>query len=337
MLNSFSPLPLNTEPDASCTSPKNVEPLSIEVTTNPLSGSTEAVTAPLIIKFVSNASSVNALFGILNKFSPLPLNEEPLLRFTFPLTNNEPLNSVVTEPVPNTLKNPSFETEAVTEPVVIKFESNASSVNALFGILNKFSPLPLKAEPLLSCKLPLIKVEPLNSVVTEPVPNTLKNPSGETEADTEPVVIKLESSASCVRADAGMLNKFSPLPLNEEPLPMLTFPLTKVEPLMVVSPNTSNEPVTSTEPVNSCLSVESSPNLFEPEENIIEDEIISTINSLATILLSTIKSPVTLTSPVTSTSPLNDDDTFTKNPVFGEIDADAEPDNNLTVSGRLFN
>ncbi len=177
ILNKFSPLPLKNEPLLRNTEPVKVEPLSNEFTTKPVSGDTEAVTAPLIIKFVSKASSVNAERGMLNKFSPLPLKEEPLLRLTFPLTNNEPLNSVVTEPVPNTLKNPSVETEAVTEPVVIKLESNASSVNALFGILNKSSPLPLNEEPLLSCMLPLIKVEPLNSVVTEPVPNTLKNPS----------------------------------------------------------------------------------------------------------------------------------------------------------------
>ena len=81
----------------------------------------------------------------------------------------------------------------------------------------------------------------------------------------------------------------------------------------------------------------SSPKVFEPDENITDDEIISTISSLATILLSTIKSPVTLTSPFTSTSPSNDEDTFTKNPVFGAIDADAEPLLNNVVSGKLFN
>ena len=56
--------------------------------------------------------------------------------------------------------------------------------------------------------------------------------------------------------------------------------------------------------------------------------------------MSTIKSPVILTSPSISISPSNDDDTFTKNPVFGAIDADAEPDINLLAScdiGRLVN
>ena len=101
--------------------------------------------------------------------------------------------------------------------------------------------------------------------------------------------------------------------------PILKSPLNSAEPL------NSNEPVIPTEPVNSCKSPVVLPNLFEPEENMIEDEIISTIISLATILLSTYKSPVTLTSPSISISPSNDEDTFTKNPVFGAIDADAEP------------
>ena len=101
---------------------------------------------------------------------------------------------------------------------------------------------------------------------------------------------------------------------------------------IIASPLTSNEPVIDNEPVNSCKSVNVSPNLFEPDEKITEDDIISTNNSLATIRLLTYKSPVTLTSPFTSTSPSNDDDTFTKNPVWGEIDADAEPDINNFAS-----
>ena len=65
--------------------------------------------------------------------------------------------------------------------------------------------------------------------------------------------------------------------------------------------------------------------MFEPVENKIEDEIISTINSLATIRLSTIKSPVIRAVPSKSKSPSIDADTFTKNPVFGAIEADTEP------------
>ena len=41
-----------------------------------------------------------------------------------------PLNSDFIEPVPNTLNIPSVETEALTEPVVIKFDNNASSTKA---------------------------------------------------------------------------------------------------------------------------------------------------------------------------------------------------------------
>ena len=36
--NNFSPLPLNDEPDVNLSSPKKVEPLSIDVTINPFSG-----------------------------------------------------------------------------------------------------------------------------------------------------------------------------------------------------------------------------------------------------------------------------------------------------------
>ena len=61
--NNPKPLPLkNPLPDGiltlpvTSTEPINVEPLSTEVTTNPSLGSTDAVTAPLTIKLVSNAS-----------------------------------------------------------------------------------------------------------------------------------------------------------------------------------------------------------------------------------------------------------------------------------------
>ena len=53
------------------TSPKNVEPLSIDLTTNPSSGVTDAVTEPLSILLWSNPSIASA--GILNNPSPLPL------------------------------------------------------------------------------------------------------------------------------------------------------------------------------------------------------------------------------------------------------------------------
>ena len=47
MLNNPAPLPLKIEPDERVTLPKNVEPLATDVTTNPSSGVTEAVTEPL--------------------------------------------------------------------------------------------------------------------------------------------------------------------------------------------------------------------------------------------------------------------------------------------------
>ena len=79
ILNKFSPLPLKNEPDDKNTEPLNVEPLSIEVTTNPSSGDTDAVTDPLVMNVDNSASSVSAERGISNKSSPLPLNFEPLL------------------------------------------------------------------------------------------------------------------------------------------------------------------------------------------------------------------------------------------------------------------
>ena len=90
ILNNFSPLPLKepvctfTSPVWIFTSPKKVEPLSIEVTINPFSESTEAVTLPLTNIFeVSDtnasidccASVESAEKGMSNKFSPLPLKE----------------------------------------------------------------------------------------------------------------------------------------------------------------------------------------------------------------------------------------------------------------------
>ena len=78
MLNNFSPLPLNEEPlfisipPLTNNEPLKVEPLSIEVTTNPLLGATDAVTEPLT---TWNASPVKLENGISNKLIPLPLNE----------------------------------------------------------------------------------------------------------------------------------------------------------------------------------------------------------------------------------------------------------------------
>ena len=79
--------------------------------------------------------------------------------------------------------------------------------------------------------------------------DTTINPLSEsTEAVTLPVAILTPSSAN---ADRGILNSPLPSPLNKDEV---TIPLTLTE------------PVTSTEPVNCCLSLNSSPNMFEPDE-----------------------------------------------------------------------
>ena len=71
--------------------PLNVEPLTTEVTKNPVSGDTEAVTEPLFISVDINASKVNAERGISNSLAPLPLNDEPEFISIPPLTNKEPV------------------------------------------------------------------------------------------------------------------------------------------------------------------------------------------------------------------------------------------------------
>ena len=52
--------------------PVNCEPLSAEITLNPKSGDTDAVTEPDLISVEINASGVKAALGILNNRSPLP-------------------------------------------------------------------------------------------------------------------------------------------------------------------------------------------------------------------------------------------------------------------------
>ena len=61
-----APLPLKNEPVSTCILPPltnklplNVEPNSTEVTTNPKSGETDAVTLPLAIKVAVNAGILN--------------------------------------------------------------------------------------------------------------------------------------------------------------------------------------------------------------------------------------------------------------------------------------
>ena len=124
-----------------------------------------------------NASSDNADNGILFNSEPSPANEplnelltwSTIINGTFNVSviKTLPLNSDLTEPVPNTLNVPSGKTDALTEPVVIKFESNASSTNAERGILLKPSPLPLKNPPLaVGISILPTNTEPLSAEVT---------------------------------------------------------------------------------------------------------------------------------------------------------------------------
>ena len=92
--------------------------------------------------------------------------------------------------------NPLFgEIDAVAEPLVIRFDTNASSVKAERGISDNPTPLPLKnplpfgiiTEPLTEI-LPL-KVEPLTTEVTN------KPVLGATDAVTLPLTIRNTSLA----------------------------------------------------------------------------------------------------------------------------------------------
>ena len=86
---------------------------------------------------------------------------------TEPETSTEPLNSDCIEPDWfSTLKNPSGDTEAVTEPLKIRDESIAK-----FAMLMLVIPLPSPLMiPLTTFKLPLISTEPVNSEpICEPV------------------------------------------------------------------------------------------------------------------------------------------------------------------------
>jgi len=127
---------------------------------------------------------------MLNNFSPEPLKNEPLLKKTEPL-NVEPLAVEVT-------KYPLLgETDAVTLPLAMNEDNNASSVSAERGISKNNLPDELMNEPLAIKILPL-KMEPLSIEVTT-------NPSlGSTDAVIEPLAINEERSASSVRAERGI-------------------------------------------------------------------------------------------------------------------------------------
>ena len=160
MLNNPLPSPLNIDADTepvTLIEPVNCEPLSGDITTNPKSGDTDAVTEPDANAVDVNASGANAVLGISNNPAPLPLNILPLLKKTLPL-NVEPLATDLTT-------NPSASlTEAVTLPLAILLMLND---NADSGILNKFSPLPLKllaSISLLTNNEPEIVVSPINII-----------------------------------------------------------------------------------------------------------------------------------------------------------------------------
>ena len=206
--NNPLPLPLKNEPvviwipPLTNKLPLKVEPLTIEVTKNPLSGLTEAVTEPDLISDDTNASSVNAERGISFNPAPLPLKKPLPVEITiFPLTNKLPLNA---EPIwIEVTTNPlSGVTDAVTLPLAIKVAVNA-------GMLNNWEPSPIKND---ADTLPLtttfpINVEPLSAdLTTNPV-------LGETDAVTEPDLISVDINASWVKAERGILNNPSPLPL----------------------------------------------------------------------------------------------------------------------------
>ena len=160
MLNNPLPSPLNKDADTeplTSIEPVNSEPLSGEITTNPKSGLTDAVTEPDANVVDVNASGANAVLGISNNPAPLPLKILPLLKKILPL-NVEPLTTDLT-------KNPSASlTDAVTLPLAILLMLND---NADSGMLNKFSPLPLKllaSISLLTNKEPVIVVSPNNNI-----------------------------------------------------------------------------------------------------------------------------------------------------------------------------
>ncbi len=77
-----------------------------------------------------------------------------------------------------------------------------------------------------------------------------------------------------------------------------------------------------------------SPNLFEPDENITDEDINTVEISVVVILPLTlrfeviVREPVILELPLTDNPPLIDVGTFTTNPLFGDIFAVAEPDFN---------
>ena len=98
------------------------------------------------------------------------------------------------------------------------------------------------------------------------------------------------------------------------------------------------EPLIDKLPVISCLSDVASPNLFEPDEYITDEEIYVVCTSSACKippikrLFVIVTEPVILLLPFTDNPPLIEVGTFITNPLLGEICAIAEPDFNLLIS-----
>ena len=228
---------------------------------NPSFGLTEAVTLPVAINVATKASGVNADRGISNKPLPLPLNidaETPNWNVEKVLTTNPVFGAI----------------DAVAEPLAILVATSESILSADNGILNNPSPLPLK-NPLPDgiTTLPLTKSEPVNleplaiDVTTNPV-------FGATDAVTLP----LANLVACGKLNKSLASpKNEPVnePVNEEPVILLPI----------------NSLCILTDPVNCCMFWSTLPNIFEPDENTIDDETIFTIICSAKIDLSTIKLP----------------------------------------------
>ena len=212
--NNPAPLPLNTDAD--------IEPEKFDVdanTSNPLFGETDAVTLPLNILDVSKLES--AEIGISNRFLPLPLNEPEFKNTPAPLINKLPVNWVPFSI--DSILNPTLgDTDAVTLPDAINVDNNASGVNAVLGMLNNFSPLPLKNEPdpneifPLTNKLPVIPSPP---IIVEPklVEVTINPEFGSTDAVTEP-----ETIAVAIGGGTTIPVNLLPSPWNE---PLISEPL----------------------------------------------------------------------------------------------------------------
>ena len=167
------------------TSPKNVEPLSIDLTTNPSSGVTDAVTEPLSILLWSNPSIASA--GILNNPSPLPLKN--------PLPDGISILPIKVEPLvgENTLNPSILSTDALIPPLMIRFNSKSSNASA--GILNNPPPSPVNNVPLIGLF-------------------TIKPAVGSTLASAAPDTILSNSKSSS--ASNGILNNPPPSPLYKD-------------------------------------------------------------------------------------------------------------------------